>query len=826
MRFSDAERVVFRAVVLLVFCGAAFGGWSGGAWMPELNVLGGDEALCPRLSGDGLTMYFVRHIPAFGHRAVVEAYRSSPAGMFTSEKLLSELRFSGDDISGPWVSQDGLRLYYDETIFGGKMIKMAQRADTASDWVPVRTFTELHTGSASGSIASLSGDELTIIWQSSTRVGTVGGVDLWMATRSSISEAFSNIRPLYELNSAGDDQSACLLPDGLTLYFVSRDRDGNSGRSIYRTTRSSVGGVFGPAQLVQLPDTQSVEEEYVFVASDEETLFYSVSGQGVFGSYWSELAGTYHVDVYRGDDGNDGLSKDNAFATIQRGIDIADEGSTVLLWPGVYNEQVDFKGKAITVKSAADAAVVRAIAGYAFTFRSGEGAKSVLKNFVISDSEYGIYLTNGSSPTISNLTIVNNDYGISAYDGSSPDISNCIVWGNSYGDLFGCEATYSCVQDGSEGEGNIHTFPLFADLAGGDYHLKSERGRYVPLDPNLPPWTEPVHLAELDDGANIATYHSISADGLTMYVERHIPSLGHRCIVEAYRSAAEGPFTAERVLDELADGYAVGSPWISQDGLRLYYHEPTASGSVRIKMAHRNNAGEIWTPTKIFEELSVDDAIAGSPGLSGDELVIVFHTNRPGGAGSIDMWMADRQSMDEPFGNLRPLYELNSVVSDVCPHVMPDGLKLYFISSRNSSTLDIYKATRSSRNDIFGEPVLIDLPDRNSTRYEGVRVAPDERTIYYYRNSYGVYVTQFVDGQWVLDKSTSFCVDAGNPVINPDGEREPNGGRVNIGAYGGTSSASMSEWGVRGDINRDGTVDVADLLKIAESWLEVFPWKQ
>ena len=65
---------------------------------------------------------------------------------------------------------------------------------------------------------------------------------------------------------------------------------------------------------------------------------------------------TYHVDGVTGDNGNDGLTRASAFETIQFAIEDANDGDTVLVWPGQYVEDVDFGGKAITVKSAADAA--------------------------------------------------------------------------------------------------------------------------------------------------------------------------------------------------------------------------------------------------------------------------------------------------------------------------------------------------------------------------------------------------------------------------------------------------------------------------------------
>jgi hypothetical protein len=189
----------------------------------------------------------------------------------------------------------------------------------------------------------------------------------------------------------------------------------------------------------------------------------------------------YHVDGINGDDMSNGLSRASAVATIQKGIDLAKDGDVVLVWPAVYYEEVDFLGKAITLQSAAEAAVVTAIRGYAFSFFRGEVHDSVLRNFIVTDSEYGVFC-NGASPCISNLTIVKNDFGIAAYGGANPKISNCILWDNQLGDLFQCEANYSCVQEQyyADVHSNISQVPLFVDANNGDFHLRSRYGRYWP----------------------------------------------------------------------------------------------------------------------------------------------------------------------------------------------------------------------------------------------------------------------------------------------------------------------------------------------------------
>ncbi len=47
-------------------------------------------------------------------------------------------------------------------------------------------------------------------------------------------------------------------------------------------------------------------------------------------------------------------------------------------------------------------------------------------------------------------------------------------------------------------------------------------------------------------------------------------------------------------------------------------------------------------------------------------------------------------------------------------------------------------------------------------------------------------------GTWVADNVTSPCIDAGDPNAPLGDEPVPNGGIINMGAYGGTAEASMS----------------------------------
>jgi parallel beta-helix repeat protein len=148
--------------------------------------------------------------------------------------------------------------------------------------------------------------------------------------------------------------------------------------------------------------------------------------------------------------------------TIQAGIDAATNGDTVLVSPGTYNENIDFKGKAITVtsgaKSFADAAstVINGTNdGPVVVFATNEPAAAILNGFTVQNGHAslasglnggGISISN-ASPTVTNNVVSNNTgCGILVFNSASSliqgnDIKQNHGTDNTFGSL--CEASSS-----------------------------------------------------------------------------------------------------------------------------------------------------------------------------------------------------------------------------------------------------------------------------------------------------------------------------------------------------------------------------------------------
>jgi hypothetical protein len=135
------------------------------------------------------------------------------------------------------------------------------------------------------------------------------------------------------------------------------------------------------------------------------------------------------------------------YPTIQAAIDDASDGDTIWIADGQYsgegNFDIDFKGKAVTVKSEngpQNCVIDCQLKGRGFDFHSGEDESSVLDGIKITNGSVGDFgagiKCTASSPAIINCIIMGNtagEYGggiCNSYD-SSPILTNCTFSENS-----------------------------------------------------------------------------------------------------------------------------------------------------------------------------------------------------------------------------------------------------------------------------------------------------------------------------------------------------------------------------------------------------------
>jgi len=285
-------------------------------------------------------------------------------------------------------------------------------------------------------------------------------------------------------------------------------------------------------------------------------------------------------------------------------------------------------------------------------------------------------------------------------------------------------------------------------------------------------------------------------------------------------------------INSTQDEYCVD---VSDDGLCLLFSDspfswrPGGRGNIDIWMSIRQATDEPFGPPINVSELNTGHH-EFSPTLSVDGLTIFFSSNRPGGRGDMDLWMAIRPTRTAPFGQPVNLGSVNSGSGDFCPCLSADGLSLYFNSSRwgGYGSCDLYVAKRETVNSPWRTPV--NLGSRiNSNQTDGnPQISDDGLRLFYSSKKSGGFGEEdlYVVTRETVDSSWGNPVNMG-PLFNTTGKETS----ISICPKACTMficSARLGGVGMRDiweipigpivDFNGDGKVGEVELAGVVEHW--------
>jgi peptidoglycan-associated lipoprotein len=153
-----------------------------------------------------------------------------------------------------------------------------------------------------------------------------------------------------------------------------------------------------------------------------------------------------------------------------------------------------------------------------------------------------------------------------------------------------------------------------------------------------------------------------------------------------------------------------GAPAYNRNYSIMYFTRCDMMGKNReyCKIFRTEKNGDTWLEPQPV--LTDSTANVGQPTLSRDELTIIFSSNKGGGCGGKDLWMARRVSKNEAFGQPVTLGAgINSSGDEMFPYLY-DDTTLYFSSNgfEGYGGLDIYKSIL--KNNAWGHPVNLLAP--------------------------------------------------------------------------------------------------------------------
>jgi len=286
-------------------------------------------------------------------------------------------------------------------------------------------------------------------------------------------------------------------------------------------------------------------------------------------------------------------------------------------------------------------------------------------------------------------------------------------------------------------------------------------------------------------------------------------------------------------------------PCLSPDGLELYLYRGGA-----ILVSRRATVDSEWGPPDGLGPTINGPGTHEACSISADGLSLYLDSDRPGGQGGVDLWVTTRATVHDDWGaptSLGPV--INTAYDDYGPTISPDGLELYFTSNRPGGlgSLDVWVTTRATVHDNWGAPTNLGATVNSPADENYTALSPDGLVLIVGSNRpggtgiglslYDLYMTSRATrgDSWGVPESLGPIVNSpyvdGCPYISADGStlyftrfNDPRGyGAVDIWQASILPSA---------DFNGDAKVDAADLAALEANWgrsepvcdIGPFPW--
>jgi hypothetical protein len=212
-------------------------------------------------------------------------------------------------------------------------------------------------------------------------------------------------------------------------------------------------------------------------------------------------------------------------------------------------------------------------------------------------------------------------------------------------------------------------------------------------------WGTPMNLESPINSKYRDSGPSISADGLSLFFDSdRSGGYGTQDIWVSTRPTQSDPWGEPVNLGATVNSSSPErAPSISADGLELFFHsDRPISGMQDLWVTTRKTINDPWGPPVNLGLTVNSGTFDGASNISFDGLSLFFMSACAGGYGDLDIWVTKRASKNDSWGeaaNLGP--KVNSAQNDWGPSISSDGSILYFGSNRpgGAGGLDLWQVS-------------------------------------------------------------------------------------------------------------------------------------
>jgi hypothetical protein len=246
-------------------------------------------------------------------------------------------------------------------------------------------------------------------------------------------------------------------------------------------------------------------------------------------------------------------------------------------------------------------------------------------------------------------------------------------------------------------------------------------------------FSAPLLIAELDTDT-VERGPALTQDLLEIFfVTDYVEGRGGSTIMTATRPDASTPFGPASIVTAVDSAAFEQHPFVSHDGLHLYFSRGSEIGADMYVTTRETRQSPWSAPVRASELESAADDLA--VGIASDDLMLALDSTR--GDASRDLYLSSRVDASQPWGEPRPIVELDTSAQEKTPQLVDGGRTLWF--TRDD---DIFVATRPDLSSPFGAPVAVDELDTPMIELDPW-ISDDQRTIVFASNrgtSYALYV--------------------------------------------------------------------------------------